>query len=186
MKLLKQTMNTLELLRQSHKQRSIEAMRKNDSSRKMTSMQMSIKDDPVITGASQLQRTKGAEFQNYMTQSEATGLSLTPTPVKNAMNDARDPTASRLKAHVKSVLDTQQLTCSVRKQQMKPGLEQVKKSIKMVQISFCCFCCKVHLIRNSVDCRGCEHKQCSECVLAATEAHALKRMRDMTKTRKCT
>ncbi len=160
-------------------------MRENDSSRKLTSVQMSVKDGPAIMGASQLQTTEGAGFQDYMTQSEATGPSPTPTPAEDAMDYARDPTASRQEGPVKSVLDTQQLTCSVRNRQMKPGSERVEKSVKMVRRSFCCSCCEFQPIRNSVDCRGCGHELCPECVLAATAAHAVKGMRDATKTREC-
>jgi hypothetical protein len=186
MKLPEQTMDTLEPPRQPRKRRSTEAMRENDSSRKLTSVQLSVKDGPAIMGASQLQRTEGAGFQDYMTQSEATGPSPTPIPVEDAMDYARDPTASRQEGPVKSVLDTQQLACSVRNRQMKPGSERVEKSVKMVRRSFCCSCCEFLPIKNSVDCRGCGHELCPECVLAATAAHAVKGLRDATKTRECT
>ena len=184
MKLPEQTMDTLEPPRQPRKRRSTEAMRENDSSRKLTSVQLSVKVGPAIMGASQLQRTEGAGFQDYMTQSEATGPSPTPIPVEDAMDYATDPTASRQEGPVK--IDTQQLACSVRNRQMKPGSERVKKSVKMVRRSFCCSCCEFLPIRNSVDCRSCGHELCPVCVLAATAARALKGMRDATKTRECT
>ena len=179
-------MDTLELPRQPRKRRSTDAMRENDSGRKLTSVQMSIKDGPAVTGASRLQRTEGAGIQDYMTQSDATGPSPTPTPVEDAMDYARVPTASRQEAHVQSAPDTQQLICSVRKQQTKPGSERVEKSIKMVLRSFCCSCCEVRPIRNSIHCGGCGHERCPECVEASAPARAVKAMRDATKERECT
>ncbi len=169
-----QTMHNLELPRQPRKRRSTEAIRENESSRKKDSVQMSIKDGPAIAGASQLQRTEGAGFQDYMTQSEAMGPSPTPTPVKDAMDDARDTTTPRQEAHVKSVLDTQHLTCAMRKRQMKPGLERVEKSIRMFRRCFCCSCRKVQPIKNFVVCGACGHELCPVCMLAATAARALK------------
>jgi len=139
-----------------------------------------------VTGVSQLQRTKDAGFQDYMTQSDATGPSSTPTLVEDAMDYARDPTASRQEARVESALDTRQLTCSVRKRQMKPGLERVEKSIKMLLRSFCCSCHDIQPIRNSIFCRGCGHERCPECVLAGIMARAAKGMRDATKVRERT
>jgi len=160
-------MDTLELPRQPRKRRSTEAVRENDSSRKM------IKDGPAVTGVSQLQTTKDAGFKDYMTQRDATGPSSTPTPVEDAMDYARDPIASRQEARVESALDTRQLTCLVRKRQMKPGLERVEKPIRMLRRSFCCSCREVQPIKNSVVCGVCGHELCPVCVLAATAARAL-------------
>ena len=80
----------------------------------------------------------------------------------------------------------QQLTCSVRKRPTKPGLERVKKSIKMVLRSFYCSCREVQPIRNSIYCGGCGHERCPECVLPSTAARAVQGMRDATKKRECT
>ncbi len=69
---------------------------------------------------------------------------------------------------------------------MKSDLKQIKKLIKMLLRSFCCFCHNIQLIRNSIFCRDYKHKQCLECVLTDIMTCAAKKMRNTTKIRKYT
>lgn len=108
-------------------------------------------------------------------------LSLTSISVKNAMNYVRNFITLCQKIHVESVLNTWQLICSMRQQQMKSDLKWVKKSIKMFQRCFCCFCCKIQSIRNSVVCEVYKHKLCSMCVMTVTAACVLKKWKTQIK-----